>query len=99
MTTARFLVCADSAVLISCKSIRMQVLNLSCDKHAGMRAIARGWSLEDLACSDRSQRSYLVSILCVLKMNKTRSVFVPRRFDSVEILTKAVEDSVQALTD
>ena len=33
VTIARFLVCADSAVLNSCKPIRLQVLDLSCDKH------------------------------------------------------------------
>ena len=40
MTIAGLLVCADSAVLISRKPIRTQVLNMSCDKHAwglGMR--------------------------------------------------------------
>ena len=41
VTIARFLICADSAVLISRKPIRMQVLNLSCDKYACMRDRAR----------------------------------------------------------
>ena len=34
VTIARFLVCAESAVLNSRKPIRLQVLDLSCDKHA-----------------------------------------------------------------
>ena len=41
VTIARFLVCADSAVLISRKPIRTQVSNMSCDKHACMRYIYR----------------------------------------------------------
>ena len=34
VTIARFLVCTESAVLNSRKPIRLQVLDLSCDKHA-----------------------------------------------------------------
>ena len=34
VTIAQFLVCVDSAVLNSRKPIRLQVCDLSCDKHA-----------------------------------------------------------------
>ena len=86
VTIAGFLVCADSAVLISRKPIRLQVLNMSFDNYISTRA---------RTIDTRSRIAY-ISRNHYLARAKTRSVCLCRRFDSVK-LTKAVEDSVRVL--